>query len=205
MTHAHRTLHVGLTGGIASGKSTVGGILAAQGALIVDADRLTHEVLEPGGAAFDAVLARFGEQILGDRGAIERAKLAEIVFADPASRRALEEIVHPVVRAESRRRMNEHDGVAVFDAALLVETRSYRDFERLIVVRCSHETQLRRILQRDGIGVDEAGARIASQAPTEDKVAVADYVIDTDGTLDETRRQSETVYRELLALHAGDF
>lgn len=206
MSDPRPILRVGLTGGIASGKTTVAHILAELGAFVLDADRLSHHVMEPHGSAFDRVVSRFGEEILDSRGRIDRTRLAGRVFHDSEQRRALNEIVHPEVLAELERRITEYapEGrapLAVFDAALLVETGAFRRFHRLIVTRCSRESQLRRLLVRDGLAMDEASARIDSQAPLEAKLAVADYVIDTESTLKETRAQTEHAHASLL----GDF
>jgi dephospho-CoA kinase len=195
-------LRVGLTGGIASGKTTVARILAEFGAFVVDADQLAREVMQPGGSAHDRVVERFGKQILDDAGRIVRERLAHRVFHDQESRQALNAIVHPEVRAEAERRMSEYakhgpGRIAVFDAALLVESGRHRDFHRLVVVRCRRQTQIRRILARDGLTTADAEARIDSQAPLEGKLAVADYVIDTEGTDGETRRQVEGIYASL--------
>lgn len=200
---ARPILRVGLTGGIASGKTTVAGILAELGAFVVDADRLAREVMAPGGAAHDRVVARFGRGILDASGEIVRPRLAELVFRDAEARRALDAIVHPEVRAEASRRIEAHlprgtTPLAIFDAALLFESGAYREFDRLIVVRCSPACQLGRLLARDELTADEARARIESQARLEEKLAVADYVIDTESTLHETRRQTEQVYARLL-------
>jgi dephospho-CoA kinase len=199
-----RILTVGLTGGIASGKSTVGAVLAGLGAFVVDADQLTHQVSAPGGTAHEALLARFGEDILDDAGQIDRAALGRLVFEDDRARLALNAIVHPEVRRQARRRFAEcaadrRARVAVFDAALLVETGAYRDFDRLLVVSCSVETQLRRVIRRTGLTREQAQARIDAQASLDRKLALADYVIDTDSPLDHTRRRAEEVYRALLS------
>lgn len=203
MPEAPPILKVGLTGGIAAGKSTVAAMLAESGACVVDADRLTHEVTAPGGTAYDDVVARFGNGILNPDESIDRARLARLVFADDDARKALERIVHPKVRIEAARRFETAAAqwecrVAVFDAALLVETGAYRDFQRLIVVRCSREMQIRRLTERDGLTQAEAESRLAAQAPLENKLAVADYVIDTDTALDETRSRTAVVYESLL-------
>lgn len=198
-----------MTGGIAAGKSTVAATLAELGACVVDADELVHRITDPGGAAFDAVVAQFGDEILDGSGRIDRTALGRRVFADPQARRALERIVHPEVRAEAHRLFEaaaRERGVrvGVFDAALLVETGAYRDFHKLIVVRCSCETQIRRLVQR-GASLADARARLAAQAPLERKLALADYVIDTQGTLDETRRQTRIVYDRLLSDFEREF
>jgi dephospho-CoA kinase len=202
VTEVSPILRVGLTGGVASGKSTVAAMLSAHGALVVDADRLVHEITSPGRADFNRVVSHFGPAILDEDGKIDRARLGEIVFADTDARKALERILHPAVRAEAARRFE--DGarelgirIGVFDAALLVETGAHRDFHRLIVVRCSRETQIARLRERNGLSPDQAESRIAAQAPLERKLAVADYVIDTEGSLVETREQTARVYAQL--------
>jgi dephospho-CoA kinase len=197
-------LRVGLTGGIASGKTTVARMLSDLGAFVADADRIAHELLAPGGRAVDAVVGHFGREILDARDGIDRSALARRVFADPAARAALNGIIHPEVRREldlrieSFRRDKAGGPVAVVDAALLVETGRHRTFDRLVVVRCGRDTQLERILERDGVNRDEAEARIEAQAPLEKKLAVADYIIDTETSLGETRRRAEDVYAALL-------
>jgi dephospho-CoA kinase len=205
MTSSPPILKVGLTGGIAAGKSTVAAIFRALGAFVVDADDIARRLMAPGESIHREVVERFGDAILDDDGAIERKKLADMVFHDPRARSHLNAIVHPAVRGEADRLMDRcarsgRSKVAIYDAALLVETGAYRDLDRLIVVRCSPETQLRRLELRDGIDSDDATARLASQASLEDKIAAADYVIDTDGSLEETRSQTVRVYEELLAL-----
>jgi len=199
-------LRVGLTGGIASGKTTIAEILAELGAFILDADSLAHAVMAPGASAYERVVKHFGRELLDDQGHIVRPRLAERVFHDEQARLALNHIVHPEVMAEADRRLAAYTPrgrarVAIFDAALLVETGLYRDFHRLIVARCSRETQIRRLLARDRLTATEAEARIDSQAPLEKKLAVADYVIDTEGTLREMRKRTEGVNAALL----GDF
>jgi len=197
-------LRVGLTGGIACGKSTVAAILADCGAAVVDADAVAHEVIEPGGPAFDEVVARFGREALDADGRIDRARLGGIVFADAAARRELEAIVHPHVLRESRRRLDERARglgarVAVLEAALLVETGAWREFDRLVVVACSRRAQIERIVGRDGLDQAEAQQRIDAQAPLARKTALADHVIRTDGPIERTRRRAREVYEELLA------
>jgi dephospho-CoA kinase len=195
-------LKVGLTGGVASGKSTVAAMLSEQGAFVVDADRLVHEITLPGRAEFDDVVSRFGSEILDNAGHIDRGRLGQIVFVDEEARRTLENIIHPGVRAETARRF-EHAArewncrIGVFDAALLVETGAYRDFHRLIVVRCERETQIGRLRERNGLSRSNAELRLAAQAPLEPKLAVADYVIDTEGSRLETREQTARIYAQL--------
>ena len=210
MTEPGSILRVGLTGGIASGKTTVASLLGALGLFVVDADAVAHRTMEPGGSAYDRVVERFGRTILDGSGRIVRARLARIVFHDAAERHALDAIVHPEVMAEVDRSIAGYATrgalpIALFDAALLVESGLYKQFHRLIVARCSRETQIRRLLVRDGLFATEAEARIDSQAPLKSKLAVADYVVDTEGTLRETRKQTEGVYASLLSDYEREF
>lgn len=197
-------LRVGLTGGLASGKSTIAAILADLGAYVVDADRIAHALIAPGGAARDAVVARFGPGILDGRGEIDRKALGAVVFADPAAVRDLNAIVHPAVRDAIARRIAEHAAgpspapVAVVDAALLVESGLHATLDALVVASCPVETQIARAVARGGLTEAEARARIASQAPLAAKLAAADHVVDTGGTIDETRRRTREVWRALL-------
>lgn len=202
MTEIPPILKVGLTGGVASGKSTVAAMLSSYGAFVVDADRLAHEIISPGRAEFDRVVSRFGSGILDDDGEIDRARLGQIVFDDAEGRQALEKILHPGVRAEAARRFEDAARelkirIGVFDAALLVETGAYRDFHRLIVVSCSPATQIGRLYARSGLSREQAESRLAAQAPLERKLAVADYVIDTEGSLEETREQTARIFEQL--------
>jgi len=195
-------LVAGLTGGIAAGKSTVAGMFRELGAAVVDADGIVHDLLGPGGAAVPAIVATWGRGVLLPEGGIDRARLAEIVFGDDGERRRLEEIVHPMVVEESRRRIAElakatGTDVILYDAALLVETGRHDQFDRLVVVVAAPEVQLRRLMERDRIGADAAGARIRAQLPQDRKAAVADYVIDNSGPWHETRKRVAEVYRDL--------
>ncbi len=197
-----RALIVALTGGIATGKSTVAGMLREQGIPVIDADALVHELLDPGGAAVGSVVAAFGDGILSADGGIDRARLARQVFEDEARRTTLEQIVHPLVQVESARRITrtiERTGspIVIYDAALLVETGRHREFPRLLVVTCPVELQITRLMERDGLDVDAAGARIRSQMPTSEKVAVADYVIDNSGPWTRTRTQVARLVEQL--------
>jgi len=208
MTSARPILRAGLTGGIASGKSTVAGFLAELGAFVLDADDLARRAMDADGAVHDRILRRFGEGVAGPSGAIDRPRLAARVFADPAELAALNAIVHPAVREEAARLFRECEEagrhrVGVLDAALLVETGYYRQMDRLIVLRCSLETQRSRLRMRRELAPGEADARLAAQAGLERKLSVADYVIDTDTGLEETRRQTERVWESLLADRAA--
>lgn len=195
-------LLVGLTGGIATGKSTVAGILREMGAPVVDADAIVHGLLEPGGAAVEPVVAAFGDAVRGEDGGVDRPALARTIFRDEAARRRLEAIVHPLVVTESRARIAQAASsgdadVVFYDAALLVETRRHHEFDRLVVVATTPELQIERLCARDGLDVDDAGARIRSQLPIRAKVGLADYVIDNSGHWTETRRQVAEMLRLL--------
>ena len=198
----------GLTGGIASGKSTVAGWFRELGAYVQDGDAIAHQAMMPGGAAYDDVVRRFGEGILDRDGAIMRTLLGELVFQDPAAREALNQLVHPRVREASAGMLQEYlDGggdapVMIFEAALLVETGAYTDYDSLVVVRCSREEQLQRLLSRGELSVDGAMARIGSQFPLDRKLEVADYVIDTSTSPEESRSQTEEVFRKLTVSSA---
>jgi len=200
-------LEVGLTGGIASGKSTVSRFLSSLGICVIDADEIGHQLIEPEGAAFGKVLERFGESII-ESGRIDRKKLADIVFKDRQALNDLNFIVHPLVREEIARlsdrfieqRSEDQNAnrIIVVEAALLVETRLYIQFDKLIVVHCSRETQIQRLMARDGMSRMEAIERINSQMPMEDKILYADYLINTDCSLEEVEKQIRNLYRKLL-------
>jgi dephospho-CoA kinase len=196
-------LRVGLTGGLAAGKSTVAGLFRELGAFHIDADVIAHALLGPGGGATREVAARFGEKVVGWDGGIDRKALAAIVFADPRALADLNALVHPKVRAEIARRIADVESlasaspVALVDAALLVESGIHRDLDALIVVACSEATQVARAVARGGLTEAEARARVAAQAPLREKLAVADYVIDNGGSLEDTARQVRSVWNTL--------
>jgi dephospho-CoA kinase len=188
---------LGLTGGIGSGKSMVAQLFARLGAVVIDADQLAREVVEPGQPALGEIAATFGRDVLLPDGRLDRAKLAGIIFADPVERAKLDAITHPRIRT----RMNElikarrsGPGVLIVDIPLLYENNRVNLVERVIVVWVDPQTQLRRIRQRDGLSADAAGQRIAAQMPLEAKRARADHVIDNSGTREDTRRQVEAIY-----------
>lgn len=196
-------LRVGLTGGIACGKSTVASFFRELGAFVVDADAIAHRVMEPGGRAHDDVVARFGPGIRDRFGRIDRAVLGPLVFDDPSARQDLEAIVHPHVRKEIARRIAEprdwgRAPVAIIDAALLVETGAWREYHRLVVVNCPPDVQRQRLGER-GVDDDDADRRLAAQAPPEAKLAVAHYVVETDTSLARTEDRTAEVWRRLLA------
>jgi dephospho-CoA kinase len=202
-------LRVGLTGGLASGKSFVGRELAALGCLLIEADELGHKVLEPDGEAYAPVVAEFGREILTPDGAIDRRKLASIVFHQPDRLEKLNSLVHPPVRARTRQLIDEFaqrepNGIAVIEAAILVETGSWRSYDRLIVAVCSEEQQIERAMARDRLSREAVLDRLSRQMPLADKVKYADYVIDTSGTKPRTIEQTRNVYASLRSLKPCD-
>ena len=199
-------LRVGLTGGLASGKSFVGRALADQGCLLIQADELGHKVLEPGGEAYDGVIKEFGPGIVRADGTIDRPKLAGLVFHDSQRLAALNSLVHPPVWARERRLLDEYaaghpHGIAVVEAAILVETGSYRNYSKLIVAVCSEEQQIERAMSRDGMTREQVLDRLSRQMPLAGKIKYADYVIDTSGAKENTLAQTRAVYQALLALN----
>jgi dephospho-CoA kinase len=195
-------LKVGLTGGLASGKSFVGDALASYGCLVVQADDLGHQALSAAGEAHDAVIREFGAEIAGDDGGIDRRRLAELVFDRPEKLARLNALVHPpVVRqeeemaAEFARRAP--GGIFVVEAAILIETGSYKRFDCLILVTCTEEQQVERAMRREGAVEAVVRARLSRQMPIEDKRKFANFVIDTSGTKENTLRQTEAVYEAL--------
>ncbi|MDP9112129.1 MAG: dephospho-CoA kinase [Acidobacteriota bacterium] len=198
-------LRVGLTGGLASGKTFVGRELANLGCLLIRADELGHQVLAPGGEAYDATLREFGPAILNHDATINRRSLAALVFHDRAQLARLNAIVHPPVQALERRLMDRYaathaHGIAVVEAAILVETGSYRDFAKLIVAVCGDEQQIERAMARDGMNREQALERLNRQMPLAEKIKYADYVIDTSGAKENTLAQTRAVHQALLAL-----
>ncbi len=192
----------GLTGNIASGKSTVAGFLRQSGALIIDADQIAHDVVAPGQPAFEEIRRHFGDDMLTPEGTLNREKLGRMVFEDPDARRRLEAIVHPRVSAEIDRQMarvaeNHPDAVVIMDIPLLFETGHTEGLTDIIVVYTPEPIQLQRLIQRNGLSPEDAKARMASQMPLKEKVARATMVIDNSGTLAETERQTLAVYRRL--------
>jgi dephospho-CoA kinase len=189
----------GLTGGIASGKSGVAERLRSFGVPVIDADLLSREVVAGGTEGLRAVVAEFGEGVLDPVGALDRKALGRIVFADAAARRRLNAITHPLISRRTFERAAELDAagepLGCYEAALLVENGAADAFRPLVVVACPEEVQIARVMARDGATREEALARIRSQKPVAEKVAVADFVIDTDGPVEESARRT----REVLA------
>jgi dephospho-CoA kinase len=194
-------LLVGLTGGIGSGKTTVARMLAARGAVILDADAFAREAIAPGTAGVDRVAARFGDAVLMPGGAVDRAALAERVFADDAARADLEAIVHPAVRrriAEGVAAEAGTDHVVVVDSPLLIETGAHRDMPVVIVVAAAPATQIARLTAR-GMREADARARLEAQLPLEEKIAAADVVLDNEGTQDELEARVDRLWTDLRA------
>jgi len=202
-------LRVGLTGNIGTGKSTVSGIFAELGVPVVDADEVVHELLSAGTAVTQAVCGAFGAGMLLPDGSVDRRRLGELVFGAPEKLRLLNSLVHPAVRAAVSSRLDAWaesrvHRMAVVEAALLVETGYYRQFDRLIVVVCTPEQQAARIARRDGLSCDQIRARMASQLPSEEKARVADFVVDNSGSLEETRRQVAGILTALMGAESDE-
>ena len=195
-------LRVGLTGSIAVGKSFVARVLAELGCHVIDADQTAREVVEPGSPGLQALTERFGTEILLSDGNLNREQLGALVFADEQKRQVLNSILHPYIIAKQDEllralEVKDPNGVAVVDAALMIESGGYRRFDKLIVVHCDPEEELRRLMARDNLSRDEAEARIRSQMPQEEKMKLADYLIDTSAGFDAARKHTEKVCREL--------
>jgi dephospho-CoA kinase len=197
-------LRVGLTGGIASGKSQVLARFAAAGAFTLDLDRVAHDSMVPGGPAYADVVDAFGPSVLADDGGIDRRRLGAVVFADAAARERLNALVHPRVRAAERHALQaaaaRGENLCVSDAALLVETGGHLRYDRLVVVWCSETEQLRRLMERDGIDEETGRARVAAQMPGALKRRFAHMEIATEGPIEETLEGAEAVAAELVAL-----
>lgn len=200
-------LKVGLTGGLACGKSFVGEALAGYGCLLIQADELGHQVLSPGGEAYHEVVREFGDAILSPEGEIDRRALAARVFGDPVRLERLNSMVHPPVQrrednliAEFARR--EPKGIVVVEAAILIETGSYKRFDKIILVTCREEQQRDRAMRREGAAEADVQARLSRQMPLSEKRKFADFVIDTSGEKEDTLRQTRAVYEVLRSIES---
>jgi len=195
-------LKVGLTGGLATGKSFVGRALAQLGCRLLHADELGHVALEPAGEAYQAVVRAFGPGILYEDGRIDRRKLAAVVFGDPERLGRLNALVHPAVIAAEERWLQEVEAsdphsIAVVEAAILIETGSYKRFQKLILTVCTDSQQVERAMKRDGLSREEVLDRLRRQMSLDEKRKFADYVIDTSGEKETTLEQVRTLYAEL--------
>ncbi len=203
-------LRLGLTGGLASGKSVIAAELERLGCVVVRADQLGHEVLSRGGEAYAATVERFGQGILKPTGEIDRSKLAALVFPDAEALAALNSLVHPAVFAREAAIFDAApaDAIVVVEAAILIESGSYRSFDKLILAHCPESVQIERAMLRPGATLADVQARLARQLSLEKKLAFADYVIDTSGTeentLRETRRLFDTLREDPLRTCASE-
>jgi dephospho-CoA kinase len=196
-------LRVGLTGSIGVGKSFVAGVLAELGCHVVDADDTAREVVAAGSIGLEKVVAEFGPGVLQDDGTLDRLKLGKLVFEDAQKRTILNSILHPLIIAQQDAQLRkweseDPDGIAVVDAALMIESGGYERFDKLIVVHCRPEIQLERVMARNNLSPDEAAQRINAQMPQDEKKKFADYLIDTSDSFEVTRKRTEEVYLELI-------
>jgi dephospho-CoA kinase len=196
---------VGLTGGIASGKTIVAGMFKSLGTCIIDADQISRDVILPCSEAYKKLINTFGREILKDDQSIDRKKLGDMVFGDPEKQAKLNECTHSEIFKEIDQRIEEirkknPDAVIIVDAALLIETAAYKKFDKLIVVYADEETQLKRLMERDGFTEEEALKRIRSQMPLKEKIKYADFVIYNQKELKDTQKQVERIYK-ILTVH----
>ena len=195
-------LKVGLTGSIAVGKSFVVDVLRELGCHVLDADKTAREVVEPGTVGLRRIVENFGEDVLSSSGELNRTRLGGIVFRDETKRQLLNSIVHPLVIERQNEWIGSWEkadpgGIAVVDAALMIESGGYKRFDKLIVVWCRPEVQLERLMLRDGLPADEAARRIAAQMSQDEKRSYADLSIDTSDGFVETRRQTIEIFEQL--------
>jgi len=190
-------MHIGLTGGIGSGKSTVAGMLVQHGATLVDTDAIARQLTLPGGAAMPAVAEAFGPSLIAADGGLDRAAMRALVFSDPSAKQRLEAILHPLIGAEAARQARQAPGVVVFDVPLLAESNHWRDrVERVLVVDCREATQVARVMQRPGWTHESASAVIAQQASRASRRACADAVIYNDGvSLEQLALEVDALWR----------
>jgi dephospho-CoA kinase len=197
-------LRVGLTGSIAVGKSFVTGIFRELGCRTLDADETAREVVRPGTAGLRAIVAAFGDEILREDGTLDRARLGAIVFANENERQRLNSLLHPFIIAEQdalMRRWEAEDpnGIGIIDASLMIESGGYRRFDKIVVVHCRPEIQLKRLMARNNLEREEAERRIAAQMPQEEKMRYADFLIDTSEGFEDTHKRTKEVYNALRA------
>ncbi len=198
-------MRIGLTGGIGSGKSTVAQMLVDKGAVLIDADAIARELMSPGESVLAQTVAEFGNQILTETGELNRQKLAQEIFADESARARLNAIVHPAVRARSQELVQAAvakygDGVVIVeDIPLLTETSQADRFDAVVVVFAELSVRLKRLVETRGMGEADARARIAAQASDEDRAAIATWVLDNSGSLEETRKQVEKMWEQVVS------
>jgi dephospho-CoA kinase len=195
-------LIVGLTGGVASGKTVASQVLKEEGAYIIDADQIARELVQPQKPAWNELIRAFGKEILQEDGSIHRKKLAEKVFADPKQRKRLNQILHPRIKEEMGRRTKEigqkdPEAIVVIDAPLLVELGDHYEMDKLIVVTSTQTQQIERLKERDGIGPEAALKILSSQMPLGEKVKLGDFIIGNEGSLEETKKRAREVFKEL--------
>jgi len=201
-------LRVGLTGSIGVGKSFVTSVFAELGCRVLDADQTAREVVAAGSPGLRAVTEAFGTEVLQADGTLDRARLGAIVFADEKKRLLLNSILHPFIIAAQDERLHRWEaedpaGIAVVDAALMIESGGYRRFDKLVVVHCRPEIQVERLMARNAISREEAERRIKAQMPQEEKMRYTDFLIDSSRGFDDTRRRTVEVHAELLNLARG--
>jgi dephospho-CoA kinase len=197
-------LRVGLTGSIGVGKSFVSGVLAELGCRVLDADETAREVVTPGSPALRDVVAAFGTGMIRDDGSLDRPKLGAVVFTDSDKRAKLNSILHPYIIAKQDERLREleaidPEGIAIIDAALMIESGGYKRFDKVIVVHCRPDVQLERVMARNNLSREEAEKRIGAQMSQEEKMRFADYLIDTSDGFEPARKHAENVYEALRA------
>ena len=196
-------LKVGLTGSIAVGKSFVCDVFRELGCHVLDADQVARDVVRKGSIGLSRIASEFGDEVLTTSGELDRSKMASIVFADEKIRLLLNSIVHPLIFEEQDRWLKQAEsadpyGIAIDDAALMIESGGYRRFEKLIVVWCEPDIQFERLIKRDGLSEADARKRIASQMPQDEKKRFADFLIDTSGGFEPTRVECRLVHSKLL-------
>lgn len=195
---------VGLTGGIASGKSIVSGEFKKLGAVVIDADLIAREIVEPGQPALPEIEKEFGPSVINGDGTLDRKALGDMVFSDPEKLKRLNRITHPRIIERQRRMIEEikgahKDPLIVVDAAILIEAGEYRNMDRVIVVYADEDKQVERLSRRNGLTTQEAEKRVKAQMPLKEKVLYADYVIDNNGGVEETRQRARDLYMKLSA------
>jgi dephospho-CoA kinase len=201
-------LRVGLTGGIASGKSTAARVFGELGAHVVDADRVSRDLVMPGSPVLARIARAFGREVIRADGTLDRSRLGEIVFADEAKRRVLEGILHPLILLETDRRVEQIErmdpgAIVVVEAALILEIGRQAEFDAIVVVWAEEAQQVQRLIARDRMSLEEARNRIAAQMPLAEKRRLADYVVDNSGDPGQCRTEAERVFAELRRRAAG--